>query len=779
MATGHYLRHNASEWSPARVVVIDTESRQAPTDAGRLHTLRVACGAFIHRRRSRTTGGPWTGAVTTTDPAELWAWVDGHTSGAESTWCYAHNLAFDLCVSQAMIELPRLGWEVTDFSSLPRCTYVRWFRHSRTCDGTCRDPARLKAGGRACHGRRLVMADSASLLPASIDRIGKLLGLSSEVGPGDPELAPGQAARARDLLKLPMPADDDGLERWSDYCRRDTEILAEAVLTILDWWDREGLGHWSITGPGCGWAALRHRHLEAPVLVHHDPGATSLERAAYFGGRREVFRVGEAQGGPFPYLDFEAHYAHVAAREAVPTQLLFTLAEVDPARLVGLPDHLGVIARVQVSTTEPLVPVRGPDGVTYPVGEFTTTVAGPELALLAEHEAVARVIAAAVYRMAPALGTWASWVLDLLRDRTDPRARLVGLLAKGWSHSVLGKFGQVGRTKRRAWETMPDDHGTTPIIDADSDRRGSLTYLGGWAWITWAGGEPDNAVPAIAAWITSAARVELWRLMEAAGKERVLWCDTDGIILEGPPAPSPKEQPPAHSNGTARVATSSETPASTTTTQHASISGAPAAGPAQGPTQRGSSSGGDGTTPILDPDWWLWPGWDRLVATPLVVKAVYSSVRFDLPGAYRVDGHDVIKGLPAGRQEVSPGAFRYELWTSLGVQLAAHAGRAFETWTRTASVHAAYRAGTVGPEGRVRPLVLGLVDGANRAVRSSPGNGRGSVPPNAGRPRGDSPAERDRAVGRSGGRKARPGYRTPSGAAGPARAGRSRADPGT
>lgn len=742
MVTGHYLRHNASEWSPARLIFLDTESRQEPTEAGRLHTLRVACGAFVHRRKARPDGTPWAESITTADPGELWTWAAEHTSGAESTWVYAHNLAFDLCVSQAMVELPRLGWEVTDFSTLPRTTYVRWFRHARTCDRTCRDPAKLRAGGRACHGRRLVMADSASLLPASIDRIGRLLGLSSELGPGDSDLPSGRAARARDLAKLPMPADDDGLERWTEYCRRDVEILAEAVLTLLEWWDSEHLGHWAITGPGCGWSALRHRWLTERILVHDDPEATELERAAYFGGRREVYRVGEVEGGPFPYLDLEHCYVSMAEREGVPVRLLRVVEEPDFEALLNLPPDLGAIAEVEVDDARALVPVRTERGVAYPVGPVRTTLPGPELHLLRAQGVHVRVVRAAVYRLSPALREWARWIIGLLDDQSSPRARIVGLMAKGWSHSVLGKFGQVGRTKRRLHPTLPTEHSTIPIIDVDSGTRRTLTHLGGWAWLTIAEGEPDNAVPAIAAWITSAARVELWRLMEAAGKERVLWCDTDGMIIQGPPAPDPTDYPDPPSSAYTSPPTEQDGPTATA----AEPCSTPTLGrctPEMATTAPSARSNSTGLLPWRDdPDAWLWPGWSELVTSPLKVKAVYQRVSFTLPGVYKLDGRDVIKGLPAGRQEVSPGAFRYELWPSLGVQLAAHHGRAFETWTRTATVGSPYTRGRVLDDGRVLPLRINCLDGRTVIEEDGPCDGRVSRVPNPLGERAHSLAER-------------------------------------
>ena len=43
-----------------------------------------------------------------TDKASLWEWVDRCTSTNHATWCYAHNLEFDLTASDAWEVLPAL-----------------------------------------------------------------------------------------------------------------------------------------------------------------------------------------------------------------------------------------------------------------------------------------------------------------------------------------------------------------------------------------------------------------------------------------------------------------------------------------------------------------------------------------------------------------------------------------------------------------------------------------------------------------------------------------------
>ena len=59
----------------------------------------------------------------------------------------------------------------------------------------------------------------------------------------------------------------------------------------------------------------------------------------------------------------------------------------------------------------------------------------------------------------------------------------------------------------------------------------SETHLMNKIVMTHPGGEGPHSLPAIAASITENARMELWRLIQSIGEGKVLYCDTDSVII--------------------------------------------------------------------------------------------------------------------------------------------------------------------------------------------------------------------------------------------------------
>jgi len=139
--------------------------------------------------------------------------------------------------------------------------------------------------------------------------------------------------------------------------------------------------------------------------------------------------------------------------------------------------------------------------------------------------------AAAVYERAV---IFREFVAAVWRGREDTLAAGNRLYNQHWKYignSLYGKFGQNGRV----YET----DGAAPVasvrnyIDYDLD-TGTL-YKGrefGGLRQTWRDeGESRDSMPAIAAHVTSAARVLLWQYVCAAGREQCLYADTDSLLV--------------------------------------------------------------------------------------------------------------------------------------------------------------------------------------------------------------------------------------------------------
>lgn len=464
----------------------DTETYAADCPEGESHTLRL-WSARLDVRRSRHASQLGTARGWGYDTAELADQVDLWTQGQRTLWVYAHNLSFDLAVTRLPAELAARGWAVTGHAVASDSPWLRMKR------GQC----------------VLTFCDSWGWLRAPLDAIG------ADVGYTKPDL----------------PARDDDTGLWRERCQADTEILALAMLALMDWWDGQQLGSWTLTGSAGGWNTWRHRTTCPLPLIVADETQTAHDREAIYGGRREAFRHGELKGGPWRLLDFASAYPTVAAHFPLPAarQGDFDTLPVDSPLILG--DRFGVIARCVVKVAEPRYPVRVAGRIAYPVGEFATTLAGPELAEARARGELVSIGYGYLHKLAPHMAEWARWVLRVTAADSDEIPAVCRRAVKHWGRAVIGK------TAAKGWRTIPlETLGGTgwdyrPAWNAHLGAQSHLVDVCGQAAEIIADGDGDNAYPAILAWVESWTRVYLSRAIDALMPLGVACCDTDGLIV--------------------------------------------------------------------------------------------------------------------------------------------------------------------------------------------------------------------------------------------------------
>ena len=483
----HYLRGNASEWSPSNVIFIDTETSALTGQASQLLQMRLWCAASVDRRQS-PVGGVSVRSEDGTDRHSLARWVDAQTVGHQTTWLYCHNLGFDLTVSRLPDFLHRLGWQMT-----------RWDFAGRNVTGSMRKRT-----------KRLRLCDSVSVLPTKLEDIGRQLGRH----------------------KLPMPAPTGTDSDWLTYCQTDVLILAEAILTVMDWWDEHRLGHWTSSGPGLGWNALRHQGRERLVLIDWERGTPADDRPAIRGGRRDVTRVGEVEGGPFALVDFSNAYLTVAANCLLPKGRLAHYDKLEPTSPWLQAHRLGVLADCEVDTPEPAYPLRTPGGIFYPVGRFRTPLCSPEIEVARQAGHLRSIGSAWTHDLGYPLKDWADWCLSLLDKANDQVPAVVRTMVKQWGRSVPGKFAarsststDLGPALYPGWKLIRGSSGPDHKPAAD-------VHIAGRHWWTVFDQEGENAYPAVLAWIESHVRVALNAMLEALGPDMWVCCDTDGVVVD-------------------------------------------------------------------------------------------------------------------------------------------------------------------------------------------------------------------------------------------------------
>lgn len=294
---------------------------------------------------------------------------------------------------------------------------------------------------------------------------------------------------------------------------------------------RHKLGGFCNTAGSQAMHAFRRHHYTGGIYVHRECCGTTQEQSTYRGGRCESYRIGVINTALW-YVDFKSCYPFLSSQIPLPVRLRHTLRGHDRAAIEKHCSASGVLARVLITTTEPCYPYCHGKETIFPTGTFLTTLAGPELKDALDNNRVLRFYDTNVYDLEPALQGYANALLAARQEATDTGQRHLAQMFKLVGNSIVGKMGQANRF----WKNRPDiQTGIEYGLWYGVDERGKPCRYRSVACITQqevTDGFVENAVPAIAAWITSAARMQLVRAMRVAGYRHVYYCDTDALMVD-------------------------------------------------------------------------------------------------------------------------------------------------------------------------------------------------------------------------------------------------------
>lgn len=480
----HWIRENKAAFVPRRLIIMDSESRSERSSNGETQTWRCGAIQLIHwtskgycHRETRAY----------TDDGILWSDIGDFTRPKQRTVLYAHNLTYDIRTTKGLRHLPNAGWSLEAIRIAQHGAWARWSRQNAS----------------------LTLCDSTSLFPVTLYTLGKLRGVK----------------------KLPLPETDD-IDAWLDRCIRDVEILADTMVEYFDWLRTGAAGNWQLTGAGQSWAHWRHCHYTDPILVHADDEARQAERRAMWTGRAEAWRWGVDYDEPVYEWDYQNAYPRIARDHDVPTALAATAGPQSLRDLKNLMQRYIVLADVEVTTDEPIVPARHNDRILWPVGTFSTTLWSPELRLLLQAGIPVSIRRVWLYRTAPALRQWATWVLAELHPQQFQGYRWKSILLKHWSRALIGRFA----TQYQNWElfaSSPDsDVKAGHMYDVNTGELCDFIQVGNDIHLMSGLAEGDDSCPQITSYIMSVARARLWESMLSAGLNRILYVDTDSLVVD-------------------------------------------------------------------------------------------------------------------------------------------------------------------------------------------------------------------------------------------------------
>lgn len=483
--TDHWLTQLKGTKLPNHHLVMDTEAELTRVGSRYEHRFAVAAISHVVRDGTMLYGAAPPKRINSAE--SLWGQISAEAAACGELVVWAHNLAYDLRVSDALAQLTEREWELENISLVPQATWSSW-RYGKT---------------------KLMLCDTLSWLPVPLDKIAAALGKN----------------RARPNYVTAS------LVELAECCLVDTLILSVAVCRMLNYLRSNDLGNFRPTGSGQSHAALRRRFLpERSIRVHCDNRALVAEREAAHTGRCEAWRHGRIKETLHEY-DLNLAYCRIAAENQLPGELAGERAHLTFKDWALLEPEYAVLAEVIVNADYPVVPVTTDEGVIWPVGNFRTVLWDCELDQLYLHTNDIQIRRAWLYRRTNALQSMCQWLLDRLHPDDEQAGQLEKRMLKHWARTVVGRCG----LRYRSWEPF----GTHPRPDMcisyePDDDTGEVNQnmrIGRQMLQLSALTESHSSVPAIPSWVAARCRVALWQLILFAGVDNVYYMDTDGLLV--------------------------------------------------------------------------------------------------------------------------------------------------------------------------------------------------------------------------------------------------------
>jgi len=484
----HYLRRNKSVGLPKRLIFLDTETEgkyEMEFDA-EVHRFQMGWTWFVYGQGGvyAMEKSDW---VFHDDAGSMLRYIESKAVKSTPLFVFGSNVLFDIGASGLIPWFTDREWE-RDFYYSQGLSFMLVIHKGE---------------------RRIKFLSMQNFLPGSIEEVGKMIGLP----------------------KIEVDFDEVGGADLSLHCLRDTEILGRGIFEYLEFVRRFDLGQFRLSVSGQAMAAYRHRFMDQKILIYHEPVVNEFERSGYFGGRVEAFQIGGCKGGPFIQLDVNGMYPFVMKMHVYPRQLYQCRENVSTCVMGELLDHYSVIARCRIRTDEPVYPVKI-DGLTcFPVGEFITTLCTGSLEYALHHGHLISVERATLYHRADLFSEYVDFFWRLRRNFQMEENAVMEYVSKLFMNSLYGKFGEQRDSLVDYGWVDENDAWRQEYYNEVTEKWGIEEVLF-HRWVLYEGKEEGpQSMPAIAAHVTDYARMYLWKLMKLAGKEGVLYADTDSFIL--------------------------------------------------------------------------------------------------------------------------------------------------------------------------------------------------------------------------------------------------------
>ena len=506
-ASIYYIRGNATAALPTNILIVDTETSTQAVDNAELHTMYLAVTWRItvdHRGRiERQAWKVWK------DRGKLCTYISSESRSKAPLYVIGSNITFDIFAIDLLSHLTEEEWKLDSLYDKGLVTIL------------------IASKG----NRKLKICAAQNWLQGGVKDWGKLINLE----------------------KMDVDFSTDTPEKVEEYCKRDVEITGKTFLSYLDFLRVHNMGGFALTIAGQSFRCFRHKFMKPRSILHYDQYTyNAFTRAAYYGGRVECGHIGQLEG-EFTKLDINSMYPHIMREHLFPGKVKQWVRDISVADLQTKMVGSCAIAEVEVTTDEPAYAVRRDGKLIFPTGSFVTYLCSDSIRYALKHGHITKVRQAMIFNAVKMFDGFVDYFYPLKNKYREENNGVWEKTTKLILNSLYGKFGErrsreISRSEApgKPVSRIPGLYSrdglteTVPKFDWRYDQHSGeneeyvrgVTYTVLNTQITEAGeDEGPGSAPAIAAHVTDCARMLLYRYMRHAGLDKVLYCDTDSLIL--------------------------------------------------------------------------------------------------------------------------------------------------------------------------------------------------------------------------------------------------------
>lgn len=497
----HVISQGKNNETQQNVVYCDSESR---IEEGTLiHRPYLMCATFVRYKGRKTEYS----RDYPNKALDFWHDLCEFTQYKTTTYCYAHNMGYDMIATSAIPILEDNDFRLESFFEKGGTTIYKFVSHEY-------DEAGEKIKDTT---KTIQLLSSTNFYPDTLANIAKVFGL---------EKIDIKKEYGEDYNNITM-------ENAIIYCRQDVKVLQTAMEALFNFIKNEDLGCMGKTSASQAFNTFKHRFMEHNIYVHNNEKAIKLERKSYCGGRVECWKIGEHTNEDYYYIDVNSMYPYVMATFNFPTKLLSyqSYNSINDLKM-AISEGEGVIAKVKIKTDKPYFPVRRDKKLIFPVGEFWCYLATPEIEFAIKHNLIVKVEECSYYEMKPIFKPFIDYFYNKRLDAKKKKDKVHDYLFKLMMNCLYGKFGQL----KENWEPVghaPKHHVSNYVeSDIDTGEEVHVKELGGTRFEKIGeDSEAFNSFPAVATHVTSQARIHLLNHIIKAKMENVYYMDTDSLMI--------------------------------------------------------------------------------------------------------------------------------------------------------------------------------------------------------------------------------------------------------